>query len=33
MEIREEIIRRKKLSHILKALKALGWDEDEVEFK
>ena len=30
---REEIVKRKKLSQQLKALKAMGWSEDEVEFK
>jgi hypothetical protein len=30
---REEITKRKKISHQLKVLKAMGWREEEVEFK
>ena len=30
---REEIAKRKRISHQLKVLKAMGWMEDEIEFK
>ena len=30
---REEIVKRKRIAQQLKALKAMGWNEEEVTFK